>query len=300
MNNTTVSSLKIADMMRRDSNIGPASIVQYSAISEAMNSAKCQGVKKGLTTGWPLIDEYMNLITGLLYIVTGIPSHGKSSFMKSFIVHSAKIHNWRWALYCPEDYPLSFYVQALSEIITGKPLHGKDGMSEAEREQAVRFINDHFVIFEASEEAYDIETILLTVERLQQVNPVQGILIDPFNELESTRPSGLSETDWIGATLARCRRFARKNDVAFFIVAHPTKLRKLDNGTLPVPGLYDISGSQHWANKADIGITVQRDFDEGCTYIHVLKVRFRYYGYPGVVKLYYKPMTGRYLEYPKL
>lgn len=295
MENNSGNSLRIADMMQRDQNIGPAPFVTSSAIAEALENAKKYGAKRGLSTGWELLDEHVNLIKKLLYIVTGIPSHGKSSFMKALMVNSAKIHGWRWLLYVPEDYPLEFFVQALSEIIIGKPMFTSEAMTAEDRQEAVTFINKYFVIIEAVEKPCDIETLLLTAERLQQVNAVQGIVIDPFNELDSTRPAAMSETDYIGEVLSKCRRFARKNDVAFFIVAHPTKLRK-ENNVTPIPGLYDISGSQHWNNKADVGITVYRDFEAGTTEIHVLKVRFRYYGYPGIVKLRYEPLTGRYVE----
>ena len=127
--------------------------------------------------------------------------------------------------------------------------------------------------------------------------PVDGVLIDPWNELESTRPEKTSETDFIGLSLKRSRMFARKNDLWFGIVAHPTKMRKdPKTGDYPIPNLYDISGSAHWYNKADNGFIVHRDFEAKVTRVILQKVKFKYYGHPGEVEMKYDLASGRYSE----
>jgi len=122
-------------------------------------------------------------------------------------------------------------------------------------------------------------------------------LIDPWNELESTRPEKTSETDFIGLCLKRSRMFARKHDVWFGIVAHPTKMRKdPKTGDYPIPTLYDISGSAHWYNKADNGLIIHRDFVNHTTRIIIQKIKFKYYGRPGEVEMKYDVESGRYSE----
>ena len=123
------------------------------------------------------------------------------------------------------------------------------------------------------------------------------MILDPWNELEHNRPAGLSETEYISQTLSKVRRFARINDVHVWIVAHPTKLQKdRDTGEYPVPTLYDISGSAHWYNKADNGITVYRHNDEDLTDIYVGKIRFREVGQRGKTTLAYCREAGTYHE----
>ena len=56
----------------------------------------------------------------------------------------------------------------------------------------------------------------------------------------------------------------------------------------PAPGLYSISGSAHWVNKPEWGIVVHRGWDPDgsrarVTQIHVRKVKYRWFGRPGVV-----------------
>ncbi len=51
------------------------------------------------------------------------------------------------------------------------------------------------------------------------------------------------------------KRFAQRNDVHVWLVAHP---RQLTDWQGKAPTLYDISGSAHFINKADCGIVVHR------------------------------------------
>jgi twinkle protein len=72
-----------------------------------------------------------------------------------------------------------------------------------------------------------------------------------------------------------------------------------ENGKLPVPTLYDISGSANWANKADLGVVVHRPEESSLgspTDIYVRKVRFKSVGRIGVVRLNYDRATGRYSD----
>jgi len=70
------------------------------------------------------------------------------------------------------------------------------------------------------------------------------------------------------------------------------KMRRREDGSLPVPGLYDISGSANFANKADFGIVVHRDLKTGRTTISVRKCRFKHLGKIGDAELEYDVPTG--------
>ena len=70
------------------------------------------------------------------------------------------------------------------------------------------------------------------------------------------------------------------------------------SGKIPIPSLYDIAGSANWANKADLGVVVHRDWTEGSSdvEIYVKKVRFKAVGRVGMVRLKYDRATGTYSE----
>lgn len=106
---------------------------------------------------------------------------------------------------------------------------------------------------------------------------VKVVILDPWNEVEHKRRRDETETDYISRALRAIKRFARQYAVAFWIVAHPTKPSEGMKGR--VPGLYDISGSANWANKADYGLTYHRPKpDENRAELRVTKVRM---GLPG-------------------
>ena len=61
------------------------------------------------------------------------------------------------------------------------------------------------------------------------------------------------------------------------------------------PGLFDISGSANWANKADIGISVHRPEPKMPEVeIHVRKVRFKHIGQIGSLMMRWEKASGRY------
>ena len=58
-----------------------------------------------------------------------------------------------------------------------------------------------------------------------------------------------------------------------WMVAHPAKMQRGADGSYPPPSLYDISGSAHWNNMADVGLVVHRDFEEDNTRVIIRKIR---------------------------
>jgi hypothetical protein len=256
------------------------------------------GMRKGVSTGWKVLDEYYQVVKGQLNIFTGIPSHGKSEFTDALMVNLSEAKGWHWVVYSPENYPISMHGRKLVEKHTGKNmLGGESRLSLEEFRAAASWVNDHFTFLDGLDEDMTLDTIFGMVEKIKSVKPVDGLIIDPWNELESFRPDRMTETEYIGNCLKRTRMFARKYDIYTAIVAHPFKMRKdPKTNETPVPNLYDISGSAHWYNKADNGITVFRDFEQKVTRIHILKIKFKYYGKIGEVELKYNPTSGRYYE----
>ena len=126
---------------------------------------------------------------------------------------------------------------------------------------------------------------------------IRGAIIDPYNFIE--RPRNHSETEWISDMLTKIKAFVMAHDIHIWFVAHPTKLQRGENGKLPVPKGYDISGSAAWFAKADCGLTVHRQPDENPleAQIHIWKVRFAWVGKQGETKLYYDTGTTRYNDY---
>jgi twinkle protein len=89
--------------------------------------------------------------------------------------------------------------------------------------------------------------------------------------------------------------FNKKNGTHSFIVAHPTKMKRGADLQYEVPGLYDISGSANFYNKADIGICMYKE-ENNRNKLIVQKVKFKFWGQVGQVDLNWNPDNGRYDE----
>lgn len=256
------------------------------------------GYGAGLSTGWPEVDEFITVREGDFTVVTGIPNHGKSEFIDALLVNMARLHGWKFALCSFENQPEE-HVAKLAEKWAHAPFW--DGptprMDEATLRTAVDWINERFTFIRAEDESPTIEWILEKAKAAVLRMGIKGLVIDPWNEIEHNRPDRMSETEYVSQVLGKVRRFAKVSGVHVWFVAHPMKLLRDKDGKRPAPGPYDISGSAHWANKADFAITVHRPDDHGTiTEIHIAKVRHKWLGKKGLVKLRYQPATGEYTD----
>jgi len=256
-----------------------------------------EGLAGGVSTGWLSVDTYYTVKPGELTVVTGIPSHGKSQFLDALMVNLAQEQGWTIGICSPENLPVARHIAKLVEQFTGFPF--RDGPTQRLPREglnpALDWLHRH-VTFLAPDEAMTIPTLLSTAKQLVNRHGIRGLVIDPWNEFDHTRPSGQMETEYISTSLGQIRRFARNHGVHVWLVAHPQKLYRRDDGSYPIPTPYDISGSAHWRNKADNCLTVWRDENEPSSpvKIYVQKIRFREVGRIGVVELHWNPVNGRY------
>ena len=135
-------------------------------------------------------------------------------------------------------------------------------------------------------EAY-LELIRVAVVR----NGARVVVLDPWNELEHKRRHDETETEYIGRAIRQLKRFAKRHDVSLWVVAHPSKPQKGQTGK---PGLYDISGSANWANKADYGLIYHRpDKTVNAGTLTVVKVRMGLPGNCGEIGVFLNDKTSR-------
>ena len=81
------------------------------------------------------------------------------------------------------------------------------------------------------------------------------------------------------------------------MVAHPAKMQRTSEGVIPPPSLYDVSGSAHWNNMADVGLVVHRDFEKNETIVITRKVREQgLYGQIGEAFFRYSASKHVYIE----
>lgn len=278
-----------------------AGLIGVDDLTERIERLYDEGLKGGEHPGSDALARHYTVKPGQWSIVTGVPGHGKSAVIDWIMVSLAERSDWRLAVCSPENQPLERHAAHLAELRARKPFGPgpRPRMSREELREAREWMRGRFYFILPPDDEFTLDGVLDRVRAAVLRHGVRGVVIDPWNEIEHRRPQGMTETEYISACLTKIRNFARRHEVHIWIVAHPTKLVKDKDGSYPVPTLYDVSGSAHWRNKADMGLVVWRDpLDQDApTQIHIQKVRFRECGEVGMVPLYYDRATGRYGDY---
>lgn len=242
------------------------------------------------STGWETLDAHLRLFAGEFMVVTGVPSHGKSTWVLNLLANMANLHGWRTALFSPE--------MPTVPQLRGKLRRIKSGWADCD--PAIdAWIDENFVFIDADpvgqiDDNFDLDWILDRATDAVLRHDIQALVIDPWNEVEHARGPHESVTDYIGRSIRALKRFARLRNVAVIVVAHPTKDVGRE-GKIRTPNLYDIEGSAHWFNKCDHGVVVERnpEIPDRAT-IYISKSRFEEAGERGKVHMQFDRRRSRY------
>jgi twinkle protein len=262
-----------------------------------------EGMGKGASTGWANLDRYYTVRRKQLTVITGTPSSGKSVFADAMLMNLAKSSwEWKFAICSPEMQPLERHWATLISLWAGQPF-GEGPTPRMDKEtlrQAREFVRDKFYMILPEEPTVDgvMERFVWTHRR----HGVHGWLIDPWNEMDHTRPNNMTETDYCNNQIRKIKGKLQNHDVWGGLIAHPRiQYRNKQTGRYDVPTLYDINGSAAFYNKCDNGLVIVRDKgDETAPVeVHVQKVRFQEIGgltadKPALFR--HDKVTGQYRE----
>lgn len=271
-------------------------IVTPRDLAQPLEDLYDNGYDRGATSGWRRFDELYRARAGLFCVVTGSPGSGKSHFLDNLMVRLAQHHGWAFGVCSPENQPLQRHLAGICSVFTRKPFtQGATERMTKEQMHIARAWAERYFAFVLPAEP-TIANILERADVLVYRMGIRGLVIDPWNELDHSRPNGMTETEFTSQCLSQIRNWARLRDVQVWLVAHPTKLQKDSEGRYPVPTPYDISGSAHFANKADACLAVWRDPMTDFPEVHVQKQRFRETGQLGMQRFRYEGLTGTFWE----
>ena len=248
------------------------------------------GLDHGIKTGIAELDNLYRVCPQTLTIVTGVPGSGKSAFLLWLTVHLAMKHNWSTAVLSAETPPTIMLLQ-MSGIFKEQAYLGNNKMSDPDLAQALDWLSDKFVILDDSD-----TSVTSVVERAQAAVLRMGVrmlIVDPFNFLTGT--GGKSDENQMGSIktiLVSLKRFAVEHSIAIFLVAHPIKMFRQQDGKSLIPTGYDVAHSSDFFNVADAGITLSRDGSNAR--FTVWKSRFPWIGKPGNTELSFDVDTGIY------
>lgn len=258
------------------------------------------GYPKGCAAGIGEFDELLHFTGGQLTVITGQPGSGKSEFLDYLSTSLARNHNWKFAILSFEN-PAAIHVTKLMEKFVGLSFNFRKDpqhrMNRKQFEEGIGLTDLYFSFIDITQTDITINGILSKCRELVLRTGIKGIIIDPWNYIEHKIPPGYTETQYISESLSLIKDFAIRNDVHVFIIAHPRKLQKdQKSGKYPIATMYDISGSAHFFNKTDNGLSVHRDFETNTVDVYTQKVRFSWLGKIGFATYNFDYLTRQYIN----
>lgn len=173
---------------------------------DRLNDLFNKGTGKGFSTGYISVDSVYTVAPSQLTVVTGYPSSGKSNFIDQVMVNLAKQSDWKFAVCSFENQP-EIHISRLMEIYTKKRFFdGKDRMSDWEKQDAFKWVQEHFLFIDTNgEEPSTLDSILDRARIAVKRMGVRGLVIDPYNYIELDK-SNSTETEAISNMLTKVQK----------------------------------------------------------------------------------------------
>ena len=179
---------------------------------------------------------------------------------------------FKYMIFSPES-SLAVNLKRLIEKFVKKPFDiiFKKRANETEVLKAIEWIHEHFYFLDLKGDLPSIDWILDKAKKIHEQVKLDGLIIDPYNEISPDRQ--IREDEHISVLISKIKRFNRDTDTFTFMVVHPTKQIRDFEGKFKMTSLMDCSGSANWNNKCDAGIIVTRDYERHQTEVRIAKIR---------------------------
>ena len=253
------------------------------------------GFKPGFQVGLKNFDSIFSTYTGQFITVTGIPSSGKSDFVDQMVVGYNQLYGWKTAYASPENQPVYLHAHKLMrKHWQDMPRVGDIGGNKWQ--QVTDHVNDNYYFIDMDK--YNLDAVLRKGAELVKRKGIKCLVLDPFNKIRDTNAHSDDVNRYTMDYLAKIEAFCKKYDVLTFIVAHPTKMYKGQDGKIEEPTMYNIKGGGEWYDASYHGLLVHRDYDAKTTKVKVLKVKFQNLGENGAEAYFtWEPRSGAFVPH---
>lgn len=222
-------------------------VYEVDDIFQSMLENFQKGIQLAPTTRFKEMDDYFRWKKGDVNLITGYANWGKTFFILQLMLTKSIWDDWKWAVFCPENYPANDFYDDLVEMYAGKWLRE---MNVDEYSAACKFIGDH-IFYVYPEDSHDIHSINEKFRYLVLKKGIDGVLVDPFNQLDHLQKAYQREDQYISEVLKDVKRFALLNHIVYNFVAHPKNPTYQEGRVLPVVDMYDLAGGAMFGNKVD-------------------------------------------------
>ena len=256
------------------------------------------GFKPGFQIGLKNFDKIFSTYTGQFITVTGIPSSGKSDFVDQMVVGYNNLYGWKTAYASPENQPVYLHAHKLMRK-TWQDMPSPGDIGGNKWKEVANHVNDNYFFIDMDK--YSLESVLRKGAELVKRKGIKCLVIDPFNKIRDTNAVSDDVNRYTMDYLAKIETFCKKYDVLTFIVAHPTKMYKGQDGKIEEPTMYNIKGGGEWYDASYHGLLVHRDYEAKTTKVKVLKVKFQNLGENGAEAHFtWEPRSGSFIPHETL
>ena len=253
------------------------------------------GFKPGYQIGLKNFDKIFSTYTGQFITVTGIPSSGKSDFVDQMVVGYNNNYGWKTAYASPENQPVYLHAHKLMRK-HWQDMPNVGDIGNDKWQQVTNHVNDNYFFIDMDK--YSLEAVLRKGAELVKRKGIKCLVLDPFNKIRDVDAVSDDVNRYTMDYLAKIEAFCKKYDVLTFIVAHPTKMYKGQDGKMEEPTMYNIKGGGEWYDASYHGLLVHRDYEAKTTKVKVLKVKFQNLGENGAESHFtWEPRSGSFVPH---
>ena len=270
-------------------------VTTFKDIEDEVTDFVRNGFKRGFQIGLPNFDNIFSTYTKQFITVTGIPSSGKSDFVDQMVVGYNREYEWKTAFASPENAPTFLHAHKLMRKVWGD-MPNKGDIGREKWNKVANHVNDNFFFIDM--ERYTLESVLRKGAELVKRKGIKCLVIDPYNKVRDVDSHTEDVNRYTMEYLTKIETFAKKYDVLVFIVAHPTKMYKTQDGKIEEPTMYNIKGGGEWYDASYHGLLVHRDYDNKTTKVKVLKCKFQNLGENGAEAYFtWEPRSGCFIPH---
>lgn len=255
-------NLALYGLLSNAKEIKVSGIYSMDDFEEEILSRHKNGQKRGTTTHFANIDKAWTWREGEVNMWTGYENEGKSLFINQLALIKAVFDGWKFAVFSPENSPLTDFFTDLIETYIGKsadPIYKNNYMNDEEIRIAISDLKKLFFVIYPDED-FKINTLFEKTEWLVKKHGIRGVIFDPYNTIEHEMERGEREDLYISRFMAKLKRFSVKHSVSFNLIAHQNTARvnKDDGGRYYKPDLNNIKGGGTFSAKTDNALIVWR------------------------------------------
>lgn len=210
------------------------------------------------------MDDSFKPKKGEITVLTGIGNYGKSSWKKWYQAMRIVLYGEKFATFSPEDNPPEEYYHDFVEILLGCDCtpSNPNRPSRQVYEYTYDFVCKHIFYVYPKNVTPTPQYIMEVFLQLIVKEGVDGVDIDPFNQLANNYQNFGGRDKYLEWVLSLFSRFSQINNVYFWIVAHPIKMQKASDGNYPCPDVFDIADGALWNNKLDNILVYHRPYGQ--------------------------------------